>query len=663
LNIGLIASYALKKFGPNIEVKLFKYPNKLLAALKSEKYDVLACSTYIWNNNLSEWACEMAKKYNRDAVTIRGGWDFPLEEKQQEEYMREHCSSDIFCINEGERAFSNCIERLLSVEHKSDWRKYGALDGCVFLDVKNGGSFVKGNMPPRITDLDEIPSPYIAGLLDEFFDGDLVPIIETARGCPFRCNYCNNSTDYYNKICFFSVDYVAKELDYIGRKVTSTGIKSLMISDTNFGMYPRDKTIALVLKEIQKKYKWPFSIVVSTGKNNVNHIMDSVNILGNAIAISMSVQSMDLATLKAIKRENIKLDMYEEISREMAKQNKSQFAELIVPLPEETYDSYLRGVEKLLDIGAQRVITHTLQLNYGTVYKDEEFRKRYGYEGRYRLVPYDFGTYGGVRVFDAEEVAVFTKTLSFEDYVQIRKFALVMELLFSNVLFIEVFKLLRENGIKEFRFVRHVSEKLRTTPESVRKVFDSFIADTKGELMESQEALKEFYSCDENYKKLEAGEIGGNVLFKHKGIILSGRQIEDWIGYVFMCAASLVPGGYAGKGGKEEFSRQLENIKAFTMAKLDGLFLPDKTMEDVVIQFEYDILEWLKDRERVLDHFKHTTDLFMYRFYFDDDQKQERNDLFTRYGSDYFGLSRIMARVLSLERMYRQIENVQPANG
>ncbi len=33
--------------------------------------------------------------------------------------------------------------------------------------------------------VEEIPSPWLSGALDEFFDGKLAPLLETNRGCPF----------------------------------------------------------------------------------------------------------------------------------------------------------------------------------------------------------------------------------------------------------------------------------------------------------------------------------------------------------------------------------------------------------------------------------------------------------------------------------------------
>ena len=38
---------------------------------------------------------------------------------------------------------------------------------------------MRGKHLDRIKDLDEIPSPYLNGMLDKFFDGKLTPFIET----------------------------------------------------------------------------------------------------------------------------------------------------------------------------------------------------------------------------------------------------------------------------------------------------------------------------------------------------------------------------------------------------------------------------------------------------------------------------------------------------
>lgn len=655
LNVGLIASYAQKRFGRDIDVKLFKYPDKLLDAMQSGTYDVFAASTYIWNNNLSEWACEMAKKYNPDSVTVRGGWNFPLDENQQAAYLRKHRFTDIFCMNEGELAFAGIIERILGISKMGKWAT-GPLSGSAFLRPDDKRIIVRGNILPRITALDDIPSPYINGMMDEFFDGGLTPMIETTRGCPFECNYCNNSDAYYNKVGFFSKEYVAEDIAYIAKKIALKGIKNLIITDTNFGMYPRDKGTALCLKDAQKKYKWPLGIIVSTGKNDVKQIIENTEILGNCLAISMSVQSMNPDTLKEIKRDRINLDMYKELSMAMEKNGRPQIAELIVPLPKETYKSYMEGVEKLINMKAKRVVSYTLQLNNGTAYKNEDYRKRFGYEGKYRLIPYDFGIYGGVKVFDYEEVATSSASLNFKEYLKIRKFALVMEMLFSNEIFKELFKLLKERGISNFALLHYALEGLDSASGEIKSVFDSFVSETVNELHSDEDELIRYYADDENYKRLLAGEVGGNVIFKHKGIML-GKYSLQWAEYVFGCAEKILKISISGLE-PEETRFQLSAIKVFITSKLDGLFAPEKTNDVSQIDMPYDIITWLKSESGPLDSFRTNNELFSYRFYFDDNQKDERRDLFGRYGIDVSGIAKILARVPALERMFRAVEKI-----
>ena len=53
---------------------------------------------------------------------------------------------------------------------------------------------------PRHKEVEDIPSPWLTGIQDEFFDGKLAPMIETNRGCPFTCTFCVQGTKWYTKV-------------------------------------------------------------------------------------------------------------------------------------------------------------------------------------------------------------------------------------------------------------------------------------------------------------------------------------------------------------------------------------------------------------------------------------------------------------------------------
>ena len=127
--------------------------------------------------------------------------------------------------------------------------------------------------------MDEIPSPYLTGILDKFFDGKLRPFIETNRGCPFTCSFCHTGDYYYHKLNKFSEDRVKAEIEYIAKRVGKLGITSLHFADVNFGMYPQDNTTCKFLVDSKKKYGWPQQIQATTGKNNKHRVINITDIV------------------------------------------------------------------------------------------------------------------------------------------------------------------------------------------------------------------------------------------------------------------------------------------------------------------------------------------------------------------------------------------------
>ena len=111
--VGLIASYAKKIYDDKIDIKLFKDPNKLYEALNKEHCDILGCSTYLWNSNLSHWACRVAKKNNPKLITVLGGPDFAKMKDLKIKYFKKYDYVDIRVAFEGEIAFSNVIKTVL----------------------------------------------------------------------------------------------------------------------------------------------------------------------------------------------------------------------------------------------------------------------------------------------------------------------------------------------------------------------------------------------------------------------------------------------------------------------------------------------------------------------------------------------------------------------
>ncbi|MBU0467680.1 MAG: radical SAM protein [Candidatus Omnitrophica bacterium] len=650
LNIGLIASYLNKLYGKSIEIHLFKYPEKLLSSLKTNEPHILGVSNYAWNSNLAEWACKKAKMINPNILTIQGGWNFPLDKEERFNFLNSRKSIDLYVIHEGEIAFANIIEKYL---HLGPQKLLDIpLSGCTYIDKKhNSKELITGETLPRIKDLDLIPSPYTTGLLDEFFDGILMPIIETTRGCPFTCTYCNSANSYYSKIRRFSDDYVLSELQYISKKIKGKDVGSLFITDTNFGMYTRDIKIAKYLAKSREEISWPQNIFITTGKNKIDRVFKAVDCLKDLSVPSLSMQSMNPETQKEIKRSNLKLLPYNSIVKNAEAKNLLPMAELIVPLPKETLDTYWEGIEKLINIGNIRIISYTLQLNYGTVFRQKDFLIEHGYKSKYRLVPNDFGIYDNEFVFEPELVAISSKYLSFEDYLKIRCFTFYLETMYCS-LFEEFLKFVLEIGLTRFMYAASLRDQFDTAPQSLIKTRDSFINDTKNELFSSEKELSSFYSNPDNYSKLKEGIIGSNVLYKHSSLAMSEHH-EDLINYIAHCTCQLA--AKQDKSANKTILNMVTSIKNYCKAKLQGIFDPRATESEVSYKGEYDIKEWLDNKSgKKLNNFMKTTEN---TFIFNDKQKRFRNDSFARCGTSIQGKAKILARTEVLKKLARVHKN------
>src|SRR5207248_7448579 len=180
---------------------------------------------------------------------------------------------------------------------------------------RRDGSIARTGMWDRHKGVDEIPSPWLTGILDEFFDGKLAPIIETNRGCPFTCTFCCQGTGWYTKVNYFSKERLREEIFYIAERIRqlSPMMHTLRIADSNYGMFERDTEISSYLGETQKVYGWPTYIDATTGKNRPDRIIKSIEKVNGAMLLYQAVQSLDETVLRNVKRSTIKMQAYEQL--------------------------------------------------------------------------------------------------------------------------------------------------------------------------------------------------------------------------------------------------------------------------------------------------------------------------------------------------------------
>ncbi|MBI5625548.1 MAG: radical SAM protein [Elusimicrobia bacterium] len=501
LNIGYLAAYAGKMLGEDLEVRLFKRPAKLLEALDSERPDLVGFSNYIWNRNLHLGFARQVKSLHPGCITVMGGPNYNFAEREWlEGFVRRAPEIDFHIDGEGEVRFCNLAACCLEHGFDLDAVRAAAPAGSAFLEPRSGALVSRPLAPApdawsrldgigldprsgRLKDLDDIPSPYLTGVLDEFLaDPDFCPIIETNRGCPFSCIFCNWGDMGKSKSAFFSTGRVAAELDCIAsRNVSKTPY--LYVGDANFGLFPRDIEIARTLRKMKDERGFPSTVYMYFAKNVSERVVEIAELLKDMTPISLSRQTQNPEVLKVIKRSNISLETYNKLAALARKLGVDSKTEMIYCLPGESKESFYAGLRQIMEQEVDGIHLFPAMLLDGSAMGRREIRERYGIRGEWRRIEGCVGRFGPVAAAEFEEIVTATSVMSREDYLEVRVFHLLQVLFMDTKIYRDVEAVL--GGRPLFDLIHDLIAHRDRAPEPFQRVIAEFIQASKDELRPS----------------------------------------------------------------------------------------------------------------------------------------------------------------------------------
>ena len=271
----------------------------------------------------------------------------------------------------------------------------------------------------RIDDLDQIPSPYLTGIFDQIIEENPDVIwnatLETNRGCPYQCTFCDWGSLTYNKVKKFELTRVFHEMDWIG---ANCGF--VTITDANFGMFvERDNMIVDKLIEVQKRWGKLSSFSMTWAKNQKNEVVDIVKKLirespNFGQGLTVSVQSMDHDVLENIKRRNLDQHKIDEIFALCDRNNIPVYTELILGLPGETVKSWKDAFWKIFRAGNHTGI-NILQAQLLENAEMNLLQKRMWKIESVPVFDYMSGSYGDADLNECVDVVVSTKDIPKEE--------------------------------------------------------------------------------------------------------------------------------------------------------------------------------------------------------------------------------------------------------
>lgn len=413
--------------------------------------DIVGFSTYIWNRSYNHVLGRELKKANPDIFLFAGGPEPPITDK---DFFEKFPYLDLCVKQEGEKAVKAVLEQYLTD------KDYLSITGLI---VNVDGKTVDTGLPNRINDLDTIPSPYLTDvfkpLMEKHPEIRWNATLETNRGCPYMCTFCDWGSLTYSKVKKFELERVYLELEWIGKNQCDF----VSLTDANFGIFPeRDSLIADKLIAVQKEYNNPKAYTIAWAKNQKQEVVDIVRKLiyegGSKMGLNLSVQSMDDNVLDIIKRKNLAMNKIQEVFDLCEKYSIPLYTELILGLPGETIETWKDNFYKLFKAGNHTGITVYQAQLLENAEMNLTQKAEYELEGR---IVYDYlvGTYNEHEVKEGIEVIVSTKDMPRDKMVEAQVWSWFMNTFHINGITNYISRFLyKHNGVEYETFYEKLYE-------------------------------------------------------------------------------------------------------------------------------------------------------------------------------------------------------------
>ncbi|MBQ7765288.1 MAG: B12-binding domain-containing radical SAM protein [Lachnospiraceae bacterium] len=344
------AIYSLKacagEYKNNIEIAEYTI-NQQAEDIRRDIYlrkpDVIALSCYIWNWAVISKLLPDLKKLLPEVPIWLGG---PEVSYRAESVLDEFPQVTGIMVGEGEYTFYKVAEYYAALysqnAEKSDEQgiekschignretDLAKIPGIVTRDFNTGA--------PQVLDLADIPFWYAEGnILKEAFENRII-YYETSRGCPFRCSYCLSSID--KQVRFRPMDMVKKELDFF----LEHKVPQVKFIDRTFNC-----------KHSHAMAIWQYIYEHDNGVTNF-HFEIAADILNEEelellakfrpgqVQLEIGVQTTNTTTLAEIKRTTDMDKLKDNVARLRSFHNIHLHLDLIVGLPYENKDSFIRS--------------------------------------------------------------------------------------------------------------------------------------------------------------------------------------------------------------------------------------------------------------------------------------------------------------------------------
>jgi len=109
LSLGYIKAYAVQTFADEVDIRLFKHPEKLLSAVHEAPPDIIGFANYGWNSDLNRCIGTHVRSRFPSILIVAGGPNVDADPVRRAAFLECHSYIDVLVIDGGEQPFADII--------------------------------------------------------------------------------------------------------------------------------------------------------------------------------------------------------------------------------------------------------------------------------------------------------------------------------------------------------------------------------------------------------------------------------------------------------------------------------------------------------------------------------------------------------------------------
>ena len=415
---------------------------QILRLVMAEGADLIAFSCYIWNIEQTLRIVSDIKKISPQTRIVLGG---PEVSFGIFDLMHDNPAIDFVIKGEGEETFRQLIKTLMEEKACLLHESLTEIDNLFFRD---GSDSVSGPLSRKNLELDRLPSPFEAGLVD--FSKPLI-YYETSRGCPFSCAFCLSSTE--GAVRSFSIERIKKDLLFL----MDRNVEQIKLVDRTFNYdAKRASEIWEYILEHNSSSHFHFEIAADllTDKN----LGTLARVPKNTFRFEIGVQSSSAATLEQVGRTADLSRIFANVAWLGAETEIELHLDLVAGLPGEDYNGFLNSLQAIAELKPDMIQIEPLKVLKGAPMRAIAAREGYAFS---ESPPYTI---------------LHNPWLSYEDICRIETIGRLLDLFNKHGGFTATFQFLQQNrpfsAVLDVMARRAGNENLSSM--SCRRVFELF---------------------------------------------------------------------------------------------------------------------------------------------------------------------------------------------